>query len=76
MTDEERREMMRRNFAAQLEMMGYEPDGLPLPPKQAKAKALKPEEFEGTWYCKKCRSTINYQDKYCHECGNQVKWDE
>ena len=74
MTEEERREMTRSNFAMQLEMMGYGPDGLALPPKQA--KALKPEEFEGTWYCKKCKSTINYRDKYCHECGKPVKWDD
>ena len=29
MTDEERREMMRNNYAAQMEMLGYQPDGKP-----------------------------------------------
>lgn len=73
MTDGEYQEMLRRNFASQLEMLGYGTDGMALPPKEA--KALKPEEFEGTWYCKKCKSTINYGDKYCHECGQAVKWN-
>lgn len=29
MTDDERREMARNNYAAQMEMLGYQPDGNP-----------------------------------------------
>ena len=34
MTDEERREMMRKNYAVQLASMGYGPDGMGLPEKK------------------------------------------
>ena len=31
-----------------------------------------------TWWnvCGVCRVAINPNDKYCHECGRPVKWDE
>lgn len=29
MTDDERREMLRNNYAAQMKMLGYQPDGNP-----------------------------------------------
>lgn len=30
-----------------------------------------------TWWnvCGNCRTAINPNDKYCHECGRTVKWD-
>lgn len=30
-----------------------------------------------TWWnvCGACRTAINPNDKYCHECGRAVKWD-
>ena len=42
---------------------------------------VKPErEHSGsgvTWWnvCGSCRTAINPNDKYCHECGKAVKWD-
>jgi hypothetical protein len=29
-----------------------------------------------TWWnvCGNCRTAINPNDKYCHECGRKVKW--
>lgn len=31
-----------------------------------------------TWWnvCGNCQMAINPNDKYCHECGQAVKWDE
>lgn len=31
-----------------------------------------------TWWniCGNCRTAINPNDKFCHECGRQVKWDD
>ena len=43
-------------------------------------EAVKPErEHSGggtTWWnvCGNCRTAINPNDKYCHECGKAVKW--
>ena len=43
---------------------------------------VKPErEHSGggvTWWnvCGACRTAINPNDKYCHECGRKVKWNE
>lgn len=32
---------------------------------------------ETHWYvCGKCKALINPGDKYCHECGREVKWDD
>jgi len=42
-TEEERREMMRSNWAAQMASMGYGPDGMALPPSGTKTKDTKPE---------------------------------
>ena len=30
-----------------------------------------------TWWnvCGNCRTAINPNDKYCHECGKAVKWE-
>jgi hypothetical protein len=30
-----------------------------------------------TWWnvCGNCKTAINPNDKYCHECGRAVKWD-
>lgn len=44
-------------------------------------KAVKPlREHSGggtTWWnvCGACRTAINPNDKYCHECGRAVKWE-
>ena len=41
--------------------------------------AVRPErEGSGvTWWnvCGNCRTAINPNDKYCHECGRAVKWE-
>lgn len=39
-----------------------------------------PAEIEGggtSWFyvCGKCNKAINYKDKYCRECGREVKWE-
>lgn len=45
-------------------------------------EAVKPErEYSGggtTWWnvCGNCKTAINPNDKYCHECGKTVKWNE
>lgn len=45
-------------------------------------KAVRPErEHSGggtTWWnvCGNCKTAINPNDKFCHECGRAVKWDE
>ena len=28
------------------------------------------------WACGNCQAPINPEDRYCHECGRAVKWDE
>lgn len=44
-------------------------------------EAVKPEkEHSGsgvTWWnvCGNCKTAINPNDKYCHECGRAVKWE-
>jgi len=44
-------------------------------------EAVKPErEHSGggtTWWnvCGACRTAINPNDKFCHECGRAVKWE-
>lgn len=44
-------------------------------------EAVKPErEHSGggtTWWnvCGNCKTAINPNDKFCHECGKQVKWE-
>jgi hypothetical protein len=43
--------------------------------------AVEPEKgFSGSgvtwWYvCGNCKTAINPNDKYCHECGQAVKWE-
>ena len=43
-------------------------------------EAVEPaREYSGggtTWWnvCGACRTAINPNDKYCHECGRPVKW--
>jgi len=41
---------------------------------------VKPERQHSggtTWWnvCGNCRTAINPNDKYCHECGRKVKWE-
>ena len=44
-------------------------------------EAVKPErEHSGggtTWWnvCGNCKTAINPNDKFCHECGRPVKWE-
>ena len=44
-------------------------------------EAVKPEkEHSGsgiTWWnvCGNCKTAINPNDKYCHECGREVRWE-
>lgn len=44
-------------------------------------EAVKPEkECSGsgiTWWnvCGNCKTAINPNDKFCHECGRSVKWE-
>lgn len=46
-----------------------------------KEEAVSPgKEHSGsgvTWWniCGACKTAINPNDKYCHECGKAVKWD-
>ena len=28
------------------------------------------------WACGNCQAPINPEDKFCHECGRKVKWDD
>lgn len=38
---------------------------------------LRPSYFEGEWYCGNCHKNSLFKgDKFCHECGWQVNWDE
>jgi len=45
-------------------------------------EAVPPErEYSGggiTWWnvCGACRTAINPNDKYCHECGRKVRWND
>ena len=49
---------------------------------EEKREAVKPERKRsggGTtwWYaCGSCGTDINPRDKFCHECGREVKWDD
>lgn len=44
-------------------------------------EAVRPERQHSgggtTWWniCGNCRTAINPNDKFCHECGKAVKWD-
>ena len=44
-------------------------------------ETVKPErQYSGggiTWWyvCGSCKTAINPNDKYCHECGKEVKWE-
>ena len=48
---------------------------------QSLLKPVKPKrEHSGsgvTWWnvCGSCRTAINPNDKFCHECGRKVEWD-
>ena len=36
-----------------------------------------PEPWTAWWYvCRNCGQPIDRMDRYCRECGKQVKWDE
>ena len=37
---------------------------------------ISPYEYKGTWYCGNCNYPVNKNDKFCHECGQAVKWNE
>lgn len=39
-------------------------------------KALKPFIRHGNWVfqCGKCKAIIEYGDKFCRQCGQEVKW--
>ena len=47
-----------------------------------KGKEIKPkestdtEEFEGTYYCRRCHSTVLKTDQFCHECGRTIIWGD
>lgn len=32
---------------------------------------------KGTWWyiCGSCNTKVNPKDKYCHECGRELKWE-
>ena len=35
-----------------------------------------PGKWESWWYvCGKCEREIDYHDKFCRHCGQEVKWD-
>ena len=40
----------------------------------AKLNQLLPEEYEGTYYCRGCKSPVLKTDKFCHECGRPINW--
>lgn len=83
MTEEERRKMVRENYAAQLASMGYGPDGMALPPKEPEAvspvicgDARTFEESRTFFYtCGVCGKPLNFDNKFCPNCGKPVKWD-
>ncbi len=31
--------------------------------------------YEQHWKCGNCKAVISAQDKFCHECGQAVKWE-
>ena len=36
-----------------------------------------PQPWTSWWYvCGNCKASINPNDKYCHECGRPVKWND
>lgn len=36
-----------------------------------------PQPWTSWWYvCGNCKASISPNDKYCHECGKAVKWNE
>ena len=77
MTDEECREMLRNNYAVQMEMLGYQTDGNP------KDQEPKPAETYGRtgWYgfacicptCKKEWMSDIDDTHFCPYCGQEVK---
>lgn len=47
--------------------------------KQEAVKPLRERSGGGiTWWnvCGACQTAINPNDKYCHECGSPVKWND
>lgn len=53
MTEEERREMTRSNYAAQMEMLGYDPSGNPL------------DDVVRVVRCKNCKKRLVYKSFGC-----------
>lgn len=84
MTEEERWEMTRGNFAMQMAGLGYDPSGNPIPPKEPEpvspvicGDARTFEESRTFFYaCGACGKSLNFDDKFCPNCGKPVKWDD
>jgi hypothetical protein len=76
MTDEELRESARNNYAAQMEMLGYQTDGNP-----KEQDAVEPVEsgIPGVLLCGACKCSVmreeGYRFRHCPWCGKKVKWD-
>ena len=53
-------------------------DALELLKEREPVKPLREHSGSGiTWWnvCAACKTAINPNDKFCHECGRAVKWD-
>ena len=69
MTVEERREMMRNNYAAQMDMLGYQPDGNPKDLVEVvRCKDCKygaPTIINGVWLSVTCGGLNHRPDWFC-----------
>ena len=75
MTEEERKEMMRKNYASQMDALGYNLDGSKTYSKtEEPVKATHTDEWH--WYCGKCgcRIPLKIKAHYCHKCGTPIDW--
>ena len=41
----------------------------------AKPRPAVPYEYAQRWYCDKCNDEVSPGDKYCHECGSELNWE-
>ena len=59
----------------QVEIQDRRVDALELLKEQEAVPTRVNTNYEQHWNCGNCGAVINPSDKYCHECGQKVKWE-